>query len=256
MRIVRGHDYYDSALAYGRDDDIMFVREPKFFAQRECPLHAHSMEDIFLQGVGRWGYKHYTNEVIMRDRGIDYKYPMYSTTVYIGTKRFAGYRCDIRGEAHTFWQLEPFLNWVKSINHEIPDSKMHNGISMTLEEYFTPRETTDKELEWMIENKVATALYSNDVRTGFKKEELGGWDWDTHHDWPWRCNAADPGNALKEYGVMKALDPYSTFQELSMFVGGIMGGNSPDMVKITDEKTLVKKHGFDKWSFRKMPESK
>ena len=27
MRIIYGHDYYDSALAWGQDDNIVFVRE-------------------------------------------------------------------------------------------------------------------------------------------------------------------------------------------------------------------------------------
>lgn len=27
MRIITGHDYYDSAMAYGRDESVVFVRE-------------------------------------------------------------------------------------------------------------------------------------------------------------------------------------------------------------------------------------
>jgi hypothetical protein len=29
MKIVTGHDYYDSALAFGHDDHVTFVREKK-----------------------------------------------------------------------------------------------------------------------------------------------------------------------------------------------------------------------------------
>jgi len=57
---------------------------------------------------------------------------------------------------------------------------------------------------------------------------------------------------LKDYEFYKVLDPYTTFQELSMFVSGVMGGRAPKMEKVSDEVRL-EKHGFDKrTSFRKL----
>jgi len=48
----------------------------------------------------------------------------------------------------------------------------------------------------------------------------------------------------------KIVDPFTAFQELSMFIGGIMGGKSPIMIEVAD-KDRIAKHGFDKFSFRK-----
>lgn len=55
---------------------------------------------------------------------------------------------------------------------------------------------------------------------------------------------------LKEHEFYRVVDPYQAFQELSMFISGILGGNSPEMVEISDQDK-IHKAGFDKWSFRK-----
>lgn len=57
---------------------------------------------------------------------------------------------------------------------------------------------------------------------------------------------------LSEIEFYKAVSPYTAFQELSMFIGGVMGGKSPAMIEVSD-KDRIAKHGFDKYSFRKEP---
>lgn len=59
---------------------------------------------------------------------------------------------------------------------------------------------------------------------------------------------------LKDYEFYKTVDAVTAFQEISMFISGVLGGNSPKMVELED-KDLIKKHGYDKWSFRKLPEN-
>ena len=55
---------------------------------------------------------------------------------------------------------------------------------------------------------------------------------------------------LKNMDFYKIVDPFTAFQELSMFIGGVMGGKSPIMIEVAD-KDRIAKHGFDKFSFRK-----
>ena len=256
MHLVRGRDYYDSALAYGRDESIVFVRETKLVDPRDCPLsHMSYGPDLIYYGDSNYGYRKTNSEITVRRNGFTTNHPIRSVTVYLGTKRFQGYICHIGLETHTFWQKDSLVHWIKSMGYEpnFEHSKNRRSAVQTLDEVFSPRDATPNELEWMVDNKVAIALYSQDVSDG--NDAIGNWRASDHNGHlPWRCNAADPGNTLQEYGVMKAIDAFSAMQELSMYVGGIMGGNNPTMVQITDEKTLVKKHGFDKWSFRKMPE--
>ena len=56
---------------------------------------------------------------------------------------------------------------------------------------------------------------------------------------------------LSDIEFQKIVDPFTSFQELSMFISGVMGGKSPPIIQLKDED-LIGKHGFDKWSFRKM----
>lgn len=54
----------------------------------------------------------------------------------------------------------------------------------------------------------------------------------------------------------KKVDPYTAFQELSMFLGGVLGVNARPMAAITDRDQVAKK-GFDaKYGFRTRPHAK
>lgn len=55
---------------------------------------------------------------------------------------------------------------------------------------------------------------------------------------------------LSDYSFYKVMDSYSAFQEISMFISGVLGGQSPKIVQLPD-KDILTKHGFDKMSFRK-----
>lgn len=54
---------------------------------------------------------------------------------------------------------------------------------------------------------------------------------------------------LNEYNFSKVVDPYSMFQEISMFIGGVLGTGQPEIVNISDKELAVKK-GFDNQSFK------
>ena len=103
---------------------------------------------------------------------------------------------------------------------------------MTLEEYFTPFEAPDALRNYMIANKISILVEEQPNR---------------HEESYFQVNPF----TLKQLGFAKALDPYSAFQELSMWIGGVLGGTSPEIVTIKDDKTLIEGHGFDnRFSFR------
>lgn len=60
---------------------------------------------------------------------------------------------------------------------------------------------------------------------------------------------------LKEYGFYKAIDAFTAFQEIQMFISGVLGVGEKDIIVI-DDKHKIKAHGFDKWSFRKEPKER
>ena len=59
---------------------------------------------------------------------------------------------------------------------------------------------------------------------------------------------------LKPHNFVRVFDPYAAFQEISMYLGGVLGTNNPPIPHVSDEDLSAAK-GFDKWSFRKEPKS-
>jgi len=60
---------------------------------------------------------------------------------------------------------------------------------------------------------------------------------------------------LKKYHFYKVLDTYTTFQEIQMFISGVLGTGEKEIIEV-DNKHKITQHGFDKWSFRKEPTKK
>jgi len=58
---------------------------------------------------------------------------------------------------------------------------------------------------------------------------------------------------LKDFHFNKVIDAYTAFQEIDMFLGGVLGDASDPPSPMTDRDKIVS-HGMDlKWSFRKPP---
>jgi hypothetical protein len=57
---------------------------------------------------------------------------------------------------------------------------------------------------------------------------------------------------LKDYEFYKVFDTFQAFQEISMFIGGVLGRGEKEIIEVAD-KYKIGQHGFDKWSFRKEP---
>lgn len=59
---------------------------------------------------------------------------------------------------------------------------------------------------------------------------------------------------LKDYKFVRVFDPYTAFQEIQMFISGVLStGDDVDQIKM-NEKDKVNQHGFDeKYGFRTRP---
>jgi hypothetical protein len=60
---------------------------------------------------------------------------------------------------------------------------------------------------------------------------------------------------LKEYKFYKVFDTFSAFQEIQMFISGVLGADKKEIIEVED-KYKITQHGFDKWSFRREPSKK
>lgn len=58
-------------------------------------------------------------------------------------------------------------------------------------------------------------------------------------------------STLRDFEFYRALDPFTMYQTLDMWVSGVLSGRGNKTVEITDDKIKIQKHGFDlKQSFR------
>lgn len=58
---------------------------------------------------------------------------------------------------------------------------------------------------------------------------------------------------LCDYEFYKIFNSVQTFQEISMFISGVLGNNEKNVIEVSD-RSKIEGHGFDyKWSFRKPP---
>jgi len=56
---------------------------------------------------------------------------------------------------------------------------------------------------------------------------------------------------LKDYEFYKVIDAFTAFNEIEMFISGVLGTGENKIIEI-DDKYKIMQHGFDyKWSFRK-----
>lgn len=60
---------------------------------------------------------------------------------------------------------------------------------------------------------------------------------------------------LREIKFYKLLNPFQTYQEIDMYISGILSSPQKEIAEISD-KDRISKHGFDGWSFRKKPQTK
>jgi len=60
---------------------------------------------------------------------------------------------------------------------------------------------------------------------------------------------------LKDYEFYKEVDSFTAFQEIQMFLGGVLGTGEKEIIEVED-KYKIPQHGFDKWSFRREPTKK
>lgn len=225
MRIVGGKDYYDSARAFGEDRDLVFVRK------RHTPETLEDLKGISFGWFLRHG-RHYSSK----------PYATCISVIFCGV----GYRgvrltkMTHKGPQYKFsWNENSFRQAARDFCYPIPDGKnpWTNGITdKNIEEFFTPKKFDSKILDILIERKIVIAINDPDIPHPY-------------HD-QWYVNT----DGLKDFDFAKAVDPYTAYQELSMFVGGVLPRSGNPMVELQGEDIMVKKHGMDKWSFRRMPE--
>jgi len=243
MRLVGGKDFYDSALRHGHDDHLVFVRENNRLVDDSVlgvpPLVRMAIDGPRLRTVltldGSFDH--------IRNRVKDQTYKIGRLSVVFCGKLHYGLIVEIdtydaatgyRSVPLYFWQADQFVAWLDGNQITIAHaSSMERTDQHALEKLFAVEEPSLDQFNWLVTNIVTTAIRRPTMRY---ERSHGAWE-------------INPPR-LKDVEFYRKINPYQAFQEIEMWVGGVLPGVSPDTAAVDDATRLVK-HGFDKTSFKK-----
>ena len=253
MRIVGGHDYYDSAIQYGIDDSIVFVRERDKTVNTyptKLPKARIYLEDKNGKNVGNY---YGSNGHLTIDHIEPYRFEIHKIHVLFCGRLFSGLRIKTTKAPYRplpkdrcfwkyldftkflddyGWQLSNKVRYVDYLSNEkvryVDYLSNEKGSSVDLiEKYFIPENCKD----WMVSRGITLGLLK-------KKDYKPVWYVDSPE--------------LKSVEFYKAIDAFTAFQEISMWVGGVLANQGNKTIEITDNNMKIRKAGHDpKVSFRK-----
>lgn len=226
MRIIsKFKDYYDVGMSYGADPTLVYARETAFY---------HS---DFEKGF-RPGYIEPLNSGILYFCGTAYPF----MTSYDYSPYYTGAKDDFlffqTPEQVDAYQEEYFKKRRHS-NRFIGSAYLENQMEDFLKEPYK----VDVDIHFKYKAPVVMYLQKTWENLGVMANPNG-----VYSSSKKGFVYANP--ILRTLNFQRVVDPYTAFQEISMFLGGVLGNIERDTVKITDDKILRDSKGFDDQSFK------
>jgi hypothetical protein len=212
------------------DDTIMFVRKAEQLEPHLANVFAPELDG--LRREDRSG-RHY------------YAYVEPFAIVFCG-KTYRAVRIDVNAADHTaskptrcFYDSESASEYLRQFGMVFDNREKRPGwrslfTRPSVVEYLeTP--VNDHYAQFVLENRLPIVGLNYPERELFSKER-----------------PAVKNCILNKAEFYRVFDAHTAFQELSMYVGGVLPQQSA-MVATVSDKDRIAQRGFDKWSFRKMP---
>ena len=261
MRIIGGKDYYDSGLAFGQDETVRFVRTGDermsdatmrtILGMKALSYAGGLMDGTRSEGKARRATRDaFRQEInhhveVRRDgRAVRHEVSL-AQVVLCGTIRngmhvraYQPYGMRTEVDERWIWThagLQAYVEQhglaIREGDESIRPQTESSFERMSTSRWFEPRRVRGDALGRLIERRIVVASRAPDDRhQGPEGVHM-----------PWRMNQ----DSLKDIGFAKAVDPYTAFQEISMWVGGVLPDAGPDTVQIVDDVIKIQKHGFD-----------
>jgi hypothetical protein len=252
MKIISKYkDYYDRALSLGQDNRIPYVRLTEDFPyERVGHLPWTVPEPRYLKKptLKPGQHPHIKRLQFQFGRiflcGKTYRYAVIETAPagFRTTDKVTGKYFD-KPEFEYFWSYEKFCKFVESFGLLVKDIYSGRMFGQTpeyaqIEAFLSAQGTTEHESK-LVEARVVLV---REKSRPYQKGSAYGNEHYYEHNFP-----------LSELQFYKLMDPYQIYQELDMYVCGVLGQQAKEIVQISD-KDRINQHGFDKYSFRKPPE--
>lgn len=214
--ISKFHDYYDTAIAYGVDKECVYDRTTKIV---NPPRHTYNRTVEFSNKEYKFKFDHYI---------LGFCGNLYRCVKVIQIEKYNG-----KEQVHGFYDADSLIKYMK----------LHT-IGLTHEKYRWYR--------WGNHNWKSEA----DVKRFFDKEVKQA-HYDIFRDnhvpvFVIDDNTITINPCLKDFKFGKIKDAVTVFQEIHQYLMGVLGNKELDTINVSD-KTRIQQHGFNKWSFRKMP---
>ena len=265
MRIIGGHDYYDSGLAYGQDESLVFLRNGD---RRETDARMHEVYHLPHARLGArfvdvnernslWeapGARGRLKDFEIKRERVTIRFAFDTATVVLCGKLYRGLRVKM-SEAYGsprdlgrrwMWNADAVRAFAAENGLELDEGRHRSEMQwvgkstrrqqaevheLTLGEWFEPVPLAGKAMDALVRERVTIAFLAPDLYPprGDDGEHLS-----------WRIDQ----DGLRDIEFAKAVDPYTAFQEISMWKGGVLPSDGPQTVEITDDKVKIAKHGF------------
>lgn len=240
--ISKKKDYYDGVVGtMGVDKTIVYNRET-------IDVENDNMPTIFKGKKGYWGFRYRENA-------------FHELCYHSIKKEFAGV-CDEQAHFIIGFCGKLYIGWKLYTEIDTSDHSIRTDITYDHEymkdilEAKSWHGNLDDSIKYVLsfdalpifrELKVPVFVYDGDFgRTTFDKKRSVY----NHHKPKFLINPL-----LKDYEFYKVFDTFQAFQEVSMFMGGVLGAGEKE-ITVVDDKYKIAQHGFDKFSFRKDKEIK
>lgn len=236
--ISKFHDYYDGVARQGVDTSIVYLRESfrYDFEKKSYPSVYDTLPEIT--------YKFFTLNVPGRRSNENDKLTL--------TYMVLGY-C---GNMYPLVEIRAHSSIVCSVPEEYTYVYSIDDLEKVLKEKYDTQLASSRRGSFSFFRKS-----SNDLYQLFAQDLSRLKSFFTEYNCPTflyfdltpdRCPSIATNVALKSLQFFKVKDAYTCFQDISMYVSGVLKSPTSNMIQISDEDKLSK-HGFDEWSFRKLP---
>jgi hypothetical protein len=232
VRIFGGHDYYDSAQAFGHDPSVVLQRRDDWWLQSEksgAPRIFGENTQIRFVRIGK-KFRYYRDaESCVRIKGdLWYSYAM--EVIFCGMRYRGVYMEHSTTQVREFfWDLDSFKHWLDVCGYYYAAKAQRTFFSESSLGRFSQTPCTQQEIEFLRRDRVSIMTW---LQTQYPQ---------TH----WQVNKWD----LKEMKFFKVHEATQAFQKLDMWISSILGKPANEMIETSNEIRIAK-HGFNQYSFR------
>lgn len=257
MKIIsKFQDYYDSVLGYGHDDHICFVRH-----QKERLIDKREPLADACKGFG--SYTHRGNKGKL---GWNYFILGFCGKIYYGItlvhdekaehSQFSSYPNDVFKSFYNVKEMKTYINEQYSL--KLIDKKSYEELNERDNRFYHwgGNRKSQRKNRWEKWDDYFNRETPNILKETFFTEKTPYYIIQHQQGVGWDAKISLLTNPiLKSRNFYKVFDTFQTYQEIEMYLGGVLGNTEDNTVNISDNDMRDAK-GFDNRSFKKPPTKK